>query len=77
MPYDNNLTRGRIPTGELNLIEAMTGAEDFWGRVLQPDPTRGYDPAESELIADGRGPYCAWPPLWRFPWEPLQPLGHP
>jgi hypothetical protein len=53
----------------LNLIDSMTQAEDFWSRLLRVDPATGYDPTESELIPDGRAPHCAWPPLWKLPWE--------
>jgi hypothetical protein len=74
---DNSLTHGRIPTGELNLIEAMTRAEEFWERVLQADQATGYNPPESEPAPASRGPLLAWPPLWRFPWEPSETPGRP
>jgi len=77
MSNSNGLKHGRMPTGELNLIEAMTRAEEFWRKVLQPDPATGYDPTESELVPDGRAPHCAWPPLWRFPWGPSDAPGRP
>ena len=65
---------GRV---KLNLIEAMTQAEDFWSRVLQADAASGYDLTESNAGGDGSEPLLARPPLWRFPWQPSETARRP
>jgi hypothetical protein len=71
MSYSNTLTRGRIPTGELSRIEAMTRAEDYWEKLLQAEPATECDSTESEVMPDGRAPRRTGLPPWRFPWGPL------
>jgi hypothetical protein len=53
MSNSNNATDRRVTRGELDLIEAITRADDFWRRLLRAKPATGYDPTESELVADG------------------------